>query len=110
MPLQQIARWNHCLTSTVTFTSSISTTGGFGFNSYAGGMLMVTLGSGTLTFYVRPSDGASDSYEVNSGGAAVTLDVVAGKAYPLPDALFGASYVQAITGGTAVACKVLLKG
>jgi hypothetical protein len=71
---------------------------------------MVTVGSGTLTFYVRPNDGATDSYELNSEGTAVTLDVVANKAYPLPDALFGASYVQAITGGTSIACKILLKG
>lgn len=106
MPQNEISRWSHSLAQSVTFTTSIGTTGGFGMNIYAGGMLMVVSGTATLTFHVRPTESSSDSYEV----ASTSLLVEAGKAYPLPDAIFAASYVQAVSSSGNVVCKVLLKG
>jgi hypothetical protein len=117
MAMMQLSRWNHAITNTVTFSTTIGTTGGFGFHSYAGAMLLVdsvngnaASGSATLTFYVRTSEAESPSYAVLDSGAAVTLDVSPGKAFALPDIMFPGSYVQAISSNGNVVCKVLLKG
>lgn len=110
MSIEYIARFNHCTTSNVTFTTSLGTTGGFGFNTYAGAMLLVVSGSATLTFYAKPSEAASDSYVVTSSGTDLTLTVAAGKAYAIPDDLFSAGYVMAVSSSGNVVCKVLMKG
>lgn len=97
-------------TKPITFTSNIATTGGFGMNCFSGGMLYVVSGTATLTFYVAPSEAAAaaDMFTVN--GTSLTLAVAAGKAYPLPDDLFGAFYVEAVSGGSDVVAYVTLKG
>jgi hypothetical protein len=110
MSIEYIARFNHCTTSNVTFTTSIGTTGGFGLNTYAGGMLLVVSGSATLTFHVKPNESSSETYVVTSSDADLTLAVAAGKAYPLPDDLFSAGYVMAVSSSGNVVCKVLMKG
>ena len=118
MPLQQIARWNHAITNTVTFTTAIGTSGGFGFHSYAGALLLIDSVNGstssgttaTLTFYVRTTETDSSNYVVYESGAAVTLDVAPGRAFPIPDAMFPGTYVQAVSSNGNVVCKILLKG
>lgn len=109
----QTCRFNDLTSNSVVFTTSLSTSGGFGLNTYCGGMILVASGSTstTLTFYCKTQSDASASYAAtDAAGAAVTLAVVAGKAYPIPDELFGAFYVTATTGSGTVTCQILLKG
>jgi hypothetical protein len=118
MAMMQLSRWNHAITNTVTFTTAIGTSGGFGFHSYAGALLLIDSVNGstssattaTLTFYVRTTETDSSNYVVTDSGSAVTLDVSPGKAFPIPDAMFPGSYVQAVSSNGNVVCKVLLKG
>lgn len=106
--MQSIARFQHTITTTVRFTTSIGTTGGFGFNIFAGAMI-VCPSAATLTFYVKPTDTASPVPALDSTGAAVTVTVPAGGgAVPLPDELFAATFVMAVSSAQ-VDCTILLK-
>lgn len=51
-----------------------------------------------LTFTVSPTYGGTYVALEDSSGAAVTLTVEAGKAYALPEALFGAPYCKLVSG------------
>lgn len=113
MSISNITRYSHCGESSVSFTASVNTTGGFGFQTYAGGMILVdsaTAGS-TLTFYTKTSESSPNSYLVqDSAGTAVSVAVYAGRAIPLPDELFGAAYVMCVTSTGTASCKIIVKG
>jgi hypothetical protein len=113
MTLIQTCRFNDLTSNSVVFTTSLSTSGGFALNTYCGGMILVASGSTstTLTFYVKTQSDSSTSFQAyDSTGTAVTLSVVGGRCYPIPDELFGAFYVTATTGSGTVTCQLLLKG
>lgn len=106
--MQYIARFQHTISTTVRFTTSIGTTGGFGFNTFAGAMI-VCPSAATLTFYVKATDTATPAPALDSSGSAITVTVPAGGgAVPLPDELFAATYVMAVSSAQ-VDCTVLLK-
>jgi hypothetical protein len=112
MSINNILRYSHCGESTVTFTTSASTTGGFGLQTYAGGMILVdsaTAGA-TLTFYTKTSETSATSYQIYDGGAAVSVSIGAGWAVPLPDALYGAAYVTAVVSTGTATCRIIVKG
>ena len=113
MSISNITRYSHCGESSVSFTASVNTTGGFGFQTYAGGMILVdsaTAGS-TLTFYTKTSESSPTSYQVHdSSGTAVSISITAGRAIPLPDELFGAAYVMCVTSTGTASCKIIVKG
>lgn len=110
----QISRFSDATTQAVSFTDTASTSGGFGFNCYSTGLLLVdsVTGSPTLSFYVKTAAASSSSYPLyTAAGTAVTLAVVAGRAYPIPAELAGANYVTAVCGaGTAANVKIIMKG
>lgn len=97
-------------TNPITFTSDIATTGGFGMNCFSGGMLYVVSGTATLTFRVAPSEATPPASMHTVNAADLTLAVAPGKAYPLPDDLFGANYVRLVSSGPSVVAHVTLKG
>lgn len=106
--MQQIVRFNHTISTTVRFTTSTSTTGGFGFNTFAGAMIICP-SAATLTFYVKASETASPVQVYDSSGSAVTATVPAGGgAIPVPDELFAATYVMVVSSAQ-VDCTILLK-
>jgi len=84
-----------------------TTLNGTGFKNiaiqdFAGGEIFNPTGNtvATLTFYVAPSVDDTFIAAYDSAGAAVTLTVASGKAYPIPAAVFGAGALQ-ITGDVA---------
>lgn len=106
--MNYIARFQHTISTTVRFTTSIGTTGGFGFNTFAGAMILCP-SAATLTFFVRASDTSTPLPAVNSSGTAIAVTIPAGGgAVPLPDELFAATYVMA-TSSAQVDCTILLK-
>lgn len=117
MPMMEVSRWSHCISNPVTFTTAIGTTGGFSLASYAGAMLLIdsvngsaSTGTATLTFHVARSEVDPTPYLAQENGINVTLDVQPGRAYPVPDALFAAAYVEAVSNNGPVVCKIFLKG
>jgi hypothetical protein len=107
----EIIRQHSVPSQDVTFTSSDSTTGGFNLAVYAGGMIHVTSGSATLTWKVKELAGFPTVFTVaDSSDTAVTQTVQAGRAYALPDQLYGASYVLATTDSGTITCRVIVKG
>lgn len=113
MAVMQVQRFSDSSQSSVAFTDSLSTTGGFGFNCYSSGVILVesVTGTPTLTFYVKTDSQAAAYQMFTAAGAAVTLAVAAGRAYPIPAELAGANYVMATAGtGTAANVRVIVKG
>jgi len=104
-------------TAPVTFTDDPATTAGFPMGPTAGGMLLCTgTSSGAaikLTFQVLYArDDASGFALADDSDAVVEMDVQPNRAYPLPDGLFAARFVRAITAsaGQTVTGRILLKG
>lgn len=100
-----------------TATTSTGTTARVGFGSAAGGALIVTAASGapsTLTWHVAATpDGTLYPLRNGAGGAVTTsLDSANSylNAYPLPDALFGAPCISAVTNTGSVTFTIAVKG
>lgn len=100
-------------TTTVTFTNSDNTTGGFSLAVFSGALIHVTGGTaGTvLTWKVKESAGASTAYALaNSTDSTITTVVQPNRAYAVPDEAFASGYVMATTNSGTVTCRVSLKG
>lgn len=104
--MEQICRFSNV--QSLTFTNSISTTPGFAFSNYAGGLVGST-GSGTLTFHVASALGGPTIPLVTSAGAAVTV-ALNNNAKPLPDECFAAPYLYAVASTATLTCTVFVKG
>lgn len=111
----QITRQNDGPTSTVTFTASNGTTGGFNLAIYSGAMIhvqSVANGATTLTWKTQiPNDPLAGVFGVaDKTDTAITTTIQAGRSYPLPDELFAASYVLATTNAGTAVCRITVKG
>ena len=114
--MQHIARFNDKTSTSVTFTGTQATTGGFQFAMHSGALLVVTATSTgsavVLTFGARPNASSTTFYTAaDSSNAPITMTVQPDRCYALPDGLFGAVYVTATAaGGATVTCNVYMKG
>lgn len=106
--------------SPLAVNTALNTTKSFLFDAYSGGMIFVPVGSTitTLTFYCSqaydsipftalPLQGPSLDYAI-AAGSPMVITVAAGKAYPIPQACFGAGTI-AIVGNHAGNIDLLLK-
>lgn len=95
-------------------TSNPATSARISLNSMAGGMLFVDSTSGstpTINWYACKSLDATDASQIfSSAGAVTTVGIVAGRAYPLPDELFGAQIVVAVLSAGTGQLTVSIKG
>jgi hypothetical protein len=114
MHVSHIGRYTD-FTEPVTFTDDAATTGRFPMGPTAGGMLLCT-GTSTngalkLTFQVLYArDDASGFTLADDSDAVIEMDVQPNRAYPLPDGLFAARFVRAVTASGTVSGRILLKG
>ena len=106
---QYIARFSHVVAQQLTFTNSVSTTGGFAFNSYAGGLICSTDAPVTLTFFTRATDTSTPIQIKDAGGVPVSVNLNNG-AVAIPDECFAAAYLMVVSSGSSVQCTILLKG
>lgn len=92
------------VTPSLTATASTSTSARIPWSANAGGMLFVSAvagGATTVTWYAA-TDPEATPLPVIDGGANVTTTIAAGRAYYVPDSLFSAPFVMAVTNaGTA---------
>lgn len=83
---------------TANLTTSLGSTAAIGYDQYAGGSILVpgTSSITSLTWYGSDSPEGTFLPAQDSTGTAVTQAVAAGKAYPIPDALFGYGALKAV--------------
>lgn len=98
-------------------TNSTGTTARVGFGSAAGGVLIVTAVSSTpatITWHVAATPDGTLSPLRDGSGSAVTTTVDSANsylnAYPLPDALFAAPCIAAVTNAGSVTFTIAVKG
>lgn len=100
----------------ITLTNSVSTTAGFSLSTDAGALLMVDsksdVGNITITFFAKSDGNAAKAYAlVNNAGAAISQTITANEqCFPLPDELFAARHVLAVTSAGTATVRVVTKG
>lgn len=114
--MRSIIRYPDVTSQNVVFTNTVGTTGGFNMAVASGGMLLVSAtssgGAIVLTFRTKAAEGDASSFTAaNASNTVVTLTVQPGRAYPVPDELFAATYILATTAnaGETVTCRVVTK-
>jgi len=95
----------------VTATSSASTSPKLPFGSAAGGIIIVDAVSSatSITWHVAFGPELTPR-PLNADGSAVTTTIAANNAYTLPDALFGAQYIVAVTNAGTATFRMCVKG
>jgi hypothetical protein len=99
------------VTDTITATNSASTSPRIPFGSMAGAVLIVdSVSSATsITWHVAFGPELTPS-PLNADGAAVTTTIAVNNAYTLPDALFAAPFIVAVTNAGTAAFRIAVKG
>lgn len=100
------------VTDSFVATSSAATSPKVPFGSAAGGILIVdsvASGAATLTWHVAFGPELTPR-PLNADGSGVTTAIAANNAYALPDALFGAPYIVAVTNAGTATFRVSVKG
>ena len=79
-------------------TTSATTTPEIDIEGFALGEVYVPAASpiNTLTFHLAMQEGGTYLPAYDSAGAAVTLTVAAGRAYPLPATIFGGMWMRIV--------------
>jgi hypothetical protein len=100
------------VTSEIVVTSSAATSPKIQFGAAGGGVFIVDAVSGgatTLAWHVSFGPELTPS-AVNDGTADVATSIVAGKAYPIPDALFAAPFIVAVANAGTATIRLCVKG
>jgi len=100
------------VTTTTVATASASTTPVLPYRASAGGMLFVSAldsGTTTLTWYAASAPDVAP-VPVIDGGNSVTTAIVAGRAYSIPDSLFAAPFIAAVTNSGTATFVLAVKG
>jgi hypothetical protein len=100
------------VTSEITATNSASTSPKIPFGSAAGGVIIVdSVASGATTITWNVAFGPElTPRPLNADGAGVTTTIAANNAYSLPDALFGAPFIVAVTNAGTATFRLAVKG
>lgn len=101
----------HSVTGSVTATSSASTSPKIPFGAAGGGMMFVTDASSATSVTWYAAFGQEETpVPINADGAGVTTTIAASNAYALPDALFGAPFIVAVTNAGTATFRFSIKG
>ena len=97
--------------SPVTFASSTSTTAKLPYGAVGGATAIVTAVSGaaTLSWYVA-ADTETALYPAYNASGAITTTIAAGRAYKVPDELFAAPFIAAVTDAGTATVVLCVKG
>lgn len=97
---------------TVTATNVAATSPKIPFGASAGGILIVDAvasGATSITWHVAFGPELTPR-PLNADGAAVTTTIAANNAYTLPDALFAAPFIVAVTNAGTASFRISVKG
>ena len=99
------------VTTAVVATNSASTSPKIPFGAAGGGMIIVDAVSSATSITWHAAFGPElTPVPVNADGSGVTTAIASGNAYALPDALFGAPYIVAVTNAGTATFRVCVKG
>lgn len=107
----KIERYNS-VSAAVTATNSASTSPKVPYGAVAGGMIIVdSVASGATSITWNVAFGQENTPRpLNADGAAVTTTIAANNAYTLPDALFAAPFIVAVTNAGTATFRIAVKG
>jgi hypothetical protein len=100
------------VTDVIAVTASEATSKRIPFAAASGAMMFVEDVSGgatAISWYVAAGP-ESAPVQANDGTSNVTTQVIAGRAYPLPDALFAAPFIVAVTDTGTASVRLSVKG
>ena len=100
------------VTGTIVSTNSAATSPKIPFGAAGGGMFIVdALAGGASSISWHASFGPElTPRQVNDGTSDVATSIVVNKAYPLPEALFGAPFIVAVTNAGTADIRLCVKG
>jgi hypothetical protein len=109
MPLQ--LEHKSSVNSPVTFASTAATTAKLPYGAVGGATAIVTAVSGatTLSWYVG-SGTETTLYPAYNASGAITTTIAAGRAYKVPDELFAAPFIAAVTDSGTATVILCVKG
>jgi hypothetical protein len=99
------------ITNTYTLTASASTSPTIPFGGAAGGVFVVdaVTGSPTSVSWYAAFGPEGTPAQLNDGSADVTSTITTGKAYPLPDALYGCQFIVGVTNSGTATIRLCVK-
>lgn len=100
------------VTSQIVATNNPATSPKIPFGAAAGGMIVVDSvagGATSLSWSVAVGPEATPA-TANDGTADVSTTIAAGKAYPIPDAVFAAPFLVAVTNAGTATFRLCVKG
>ena len=98
-------------TGSIVVTASASTSPPITFGAAAGGVMYVTgVSSATKVAWHSASSRESTPLPMFADGSAVETSIAAGRAYPLPDALFASQFIVAVTDAGTATIQISVKG
>lgn len=98
------------VTQTYTLTASAATSPKIPFGTTAGGVFVVDAVSGATSINWYASFGAEATpVQLNDGATDVSSTIVANKAYPLPDALFGCEFIVGVANSGTASIRLCVK-
>lgn len=103
---------HNSVSASVTATNSASTSPKIPYGAVAGGMIIVDAvasGATSITWNVAFGQELTPR-PLNADGAAVTTTIAANNAYTLPDALFAAPFIVAVTNAGTATFRIAVKG
>ena len=100
------------VTDAIAVGSSASAGKRIPFGAASGGMVFVESvggGAASLSWYAAVGPEAT-AVQASDGTADLTTSIAAGRAYPLPDALFAAPFIVAVTDVGTASIRISVKG
>lgn len=100
------------VSGSITATNVAATSPKIPFGAAAGGAIVVDAvagGASTISWHVAFGPELTP-VPINADGAGVTTTIAANNAYALPDALFGAPFIVAVTNAGTATFRVSVKG
>ena len=95
----------------ITATNSSTVSPPIPFGAAGGGMMFVTgVSSATKVAWYAASGRESTPVPVYAAGSAVETAIAANRAYPLPDSLFAAPFIVAVTDSGTATIQIAVKG
>lgn len=100
------------VTSQITATNAAATSPKIPYGAAGGGMLIVdSVAGGATSLSWHAAFGPElTPVPVNDGTADVSTTIAASKAYPIPDALFAAPFIVAVTNAGTATFRISVKG
>lgn len=102
---------SNSVSDSISLTASSSTSPKICFGPVAGGMVVVeSVATATKINWYAAISPEGTAYPVYASGSQLSTDISASRAYAIPDELFGAPFVVAVTDAGTASIRLSVKG